>query len=176
MKGVRAFMPPQGLLLIAAYMPQSGRSASSTRTSAPATAAEFAWADVVVVSGMHVQAPQIHDITERAHAAGKVVVLGGPSPSASPEMYPDIDYLHIGEIGDATDRLIARLDESVARPADADALRDQGAAAAAGFPDPGLRPHPAQELPDADPAVLERLPLSSASSATSPISTAGSRA
>ena len=34
MKGVRAFMPPQGLLLIAAYMPQRGRSASSTRTSA----------------------------------------------------------------------------------------------------------------------------------------------
>jgi len=44
------------------------------------------------------------------------VMLGGPSASASPEMYPDIDYLHIGEMGDATDRLIACLDESVARP------------------------------------------------------------
>ena len=43
-------------------------------------------------------------------------MLGGPSASASPEMYPDIDYLHIGEMGDATDRLIACLDESVARP------------------------------------------------------------
>ena len=38
---------------------------------------------------------------------GKVVMLGGPSASASPEMYPDIDYLHIGEMGDATDQLIA---------------------------------------------------------------------
>ena len=66
---------------------------------------------------MHVQAPQIHDIAERAHAAGKPVVLGGPSVSASPEMYPDIDYLHIGEMGDATDRIIALIDESVARPA-----------------------------------------------------------
>ena len=82
-----------------------------------ATAADFAWADVVVVSGMHVQAPQIHDITERAHAAGKPVMLGGPSASASPEMYPDIDYLHIGEMGDATDRIIALVDESAARPA-----------------------------------------------------------
>ena len=33
--GVQAFMPPQGLLLIAAYLPETGRSASSTRTSVP---------------------------------------------------------------------------------------------------------------------------------------------
>ena len=31
-------------------------------------------------------------------------------------MYPEIDYLHIGEMGDATDALIARLDESVTSP------------------------------------------------------------
>ncbi len=31
-------------------------------------------------------------------------------------MYPDIDYLHIGEIGDATDALIATLDEDLSRP------------------------------------------------------------
>jgi hopanoid C-2 methylase len=117
MKGVRAFMPPQGLLLIAAYMPQTWPVRFIDENIRKATAAEFDWADVVVVSGMHVQAPQIHDIAERAHAAGKVVMLGGPSASASPEIYPDIDYLHIGEMGDATDRLIARLDESVARPA-----------------------------------------------------------
>src|SRR5712691_8481707 len=116
MKGVRAFMPPQGLLLIAAYMPQEWPVHFIDENIRQATAAEFEWADVVVVSGMHVQAPQIHDIAERAHAAGKVVMLGGPSPSASPELYPDIDYLHIGEMGDATDRIIARLDESVARP------------------------------------------------------------
>ena len=116
MKGVRAFMPPQGLLLIAAYMPEAWPVRFVDENIRKATAAEFEWADVVVVSGMHVQAPQIHDITERAHAAGKVVVLGGPSASASPEMYPDIDYLHIGEMGDATDAIIALLDESVARP------------------------------------------------------------
>jgi radical SAM superfamily enzyme YgiQ (UPF0313 family) len=116
MKGVRAFMPPQGLLLIAAYMPEEWPVRFIDENIRTATAAELAWADVVLVSGMHVQRQQIHDIAERAHAAGKVVMLGGPSASASPEMYPDIDYLHIGEMGDATDRLIACLDESVARP------------------------------------------------------------
>ncbi len=65
---------------------------------------------------MHIQARQIHDIARRAKAAGKITALGGPSVSGAPEMYPDIDYLHIGEIGDSTDRLIARLDESCGPP------------------------------------------------------------
>ena len=94
MYGVKAFMPPQGLLLIAAYMPDSWPVRFVDENITPATDADLAWADVVLVSGMHIQAEQIHDITRRAHAAGKPVVLGGPSVSASPEMYPDVDYLH----------------------------------------------------------------------------------
>jgi hopanoid C-2 methylase len=117
MRGVRAFMPPQGLLLIAAYMPESWQVRFIDENIRPATAAELAWADVVLVSAMHIQAQQVRDIHARAKAAGKVTVLGGPSVSAAPEMYPEIDYLHVGEMGDATDALIARLDESVEPPA-----------------------------------------------------------
>jgi radical SAM superfamily enzyme YgiQ (UPF0313 family) len=117
MRGVRAFMPPQGLLLIAAYMPDSWQVRFIDENIRPATPGELAWADVVMVSAMHIQAPQVRDIHARAKAAGKVTVLGGPSVSASPEMYPEIDYLHVGELGDGTDQLIARLDESVAPPA-----------------------------------------------------------
>ncbi len=113
---VRAFMPPQGLLLIAAYLPESWPVRFIDENIAPATAADFEWADAVFISGMHIQAPQIHDIARRAKTAGKITVLGGASVSGAPEFYPEIDYLHIGEIGDATDRLIASLDESVARP------------------------------------------------------------
>ena len=36
--------------------------------------------------------------------------------SAAPEQYPEFDYLHIGELGDATDRLIDALDEDVTPP------------------------------------------------------------
>ncbi len=50
----------------------------------PASREEFAWADAVFVSGMHIQEGQIHDIGRRAHAAGKVAVLGGPSVSVPP--------------------------------------------------------------------------------------------
>jgi radical SAM superfamily enzyme YgiQ (UPF0313 family) len=113
---VRAFMPPQGLLLIAAYLPQSWTVRFVDENVAPATEADFTWADVVFASGMHIQASQIRDIQLRAHRAGKPVVLGGPSVSAAPELYPDADYLHVGEMGDATDALVSRLDMSVARP------------------------------------------------------------
>jgi hopanoid C-2 methylase len=116
MPGVRAFMPPQGLLLIAAYMPAEWSVRFIDENVAPASAADLAWADAVLVSGMHIQAPQIRDIHARVQAAGKVMALGGPSVSAAPEMYPDVEYLHLGELGDATDRMIAVLDQSVAPP------------------------------------------------------------
>jgi radical SAM superfamily enzyme YgiQ (UPF0313 family) len=116
LKGVRAFMPPQGLLLIAAYLPAQWQVRFVDENIARATDADFAWADVVLASGMHIQEPQLHEICERAQSAGKVTALGGPSVSSAPEMYGDFDYLHLGEIGDATDALIERLDATVAPP------------------------------------------------------------
>src|ERR1700756_105564 len=88
---VRAFMPPQGLLLIAAYLPESWPVRFVDENVAQASAADFAWAEVVLVSGMHIQAPQIRDIAQRAKTAGKSTVLGGPSVSGAPELYPEFD-------------------------------------------------------------------------------------
>ncbi len=59
---VHAFMPPQGLLLIAAYLPQSWQVRFIDENMAKADASDFEWADAVMLSGMHVQAPQIRDI------------------------------------------------------------------------------------------------------------------
>ncbi len=115
--GVKAFMPPQGILVIAAYMPAIWEVRFVDENMKPATKADFSWADIVFVSGMHIQRAQINDINRRAHAAGKVTVLGGPSVSGCPEYYPEFDYLHVGEMGDATDAIVARLEASVARPA-----------------------------------------------------------
>jgi hopanoid C-2 methylase len=117
MKDVKAFMPPQGLLVIAAALPASWQVRFIDENMAPAGEADFAWAEVVFVSGMHIQRPRINDICARAHQAGRVAVLGGPSVSACPQYYPDFDYLHIGELGDATEMLFARLAEDCSRPA-----------------------------------------------------------
>ncbi|GLS44972.1 B12-binding domain-containing radical SAM protein [Methylobacterium brachythecii] len=142
MGGVKAFMPPQGLLVIAAYMPETWECRFIDENIKAATPEEFAWADAVFVSGMHIQEGQIHDIRRRAHAAGKVAVLGGPSVSGAPEKYPDFDYLHCGEIGDATDHLIQILDESCARPATQVVLDTKDRLGLSDFPSPAYEAVP----------------------------------
>src|SRR5579871_161897 len=52
---LRAFMPPQGLLVIAASMPKGWEVRFVDENIDPAADADFAWADAVFVSGMHVQ-------------------------------------------------------------------------------------------------------------------------
>ena len=110
--GVRAFMPPQGLLIVAAYLPERWQVRLIDENIERADPSDFAWADVVFVGGMHIQLSQISDIHHRAKSCGKLTVLGGSAVSSSPETYPEFDYLHLGEIGDATDELIAALDDS----------------------------------------------------------------
>lgn len=114
--GVKAFMPPQGLLLIAAYLPEAWDVRFIDENIAAASEDDFRWAEAVLVSGMHVQRAQLNDICRRAHEFDLPVAIGGPSVSASPEYYPSFDYLHIGELGDATDELIALLARDVRRP------------------------------------------------------------
>src|SRR5262245_10036512 len=113
---VRAFMPPQGLLAVAAYLPAQWEVRFIDENSRAAADADFAWADAVLVSGMHIQRPFIEDIIRRAHRHDRPVALGGPSVSGCPEWYPDADLLHIGELGDATDRLFEHLDTHRGRP------------------------------------------------------------
>src|SRR6478736_5966852 len=98
---IRAFMPPQGLLVVAAYLPESWEVRFVDENSRPATVEDLAWADAVA----------------RAHQAGKPVVLGGPSVSGCPEHYPGADLIQVGEMGDSTDGIIRWLDEHAGRPA-----------------------------------------------------------
>src|SRR5262249_20367544 len=116
MGGVQAFMPPQGILVVAAYLPPAWKVRIVDENVRPARKEELAWADVVFVSGMHVQRAEIKAVGRRARAVGKTTVLGGPSVSASPEQYPEFDYLHLGELGDATDAIIRAIDDDASPP------------------------------------------------------------
>ncbi len=113
---VQAFMPPQGILVVAAYLPQQWEVRFIDENVRTATRRDYQWADAVIVSGMHIQRLHINEINRLAHAEGKITVLGGPSVSACPEYYPEFDILHLGELGDATDRIIEYLDSHTARP------------------------------------------------------------
>ena len=68
-------MPPQGILLIAELIPKSWEVRFIDENIDPIKPEDFAWADVVFVSGMHIQRERIHDLTRRAHRAGRVVAF-----------------------------------------------------------------------------------------------------
>lgn len=116
MRGVKAFMPPQGILVAAAYLPEAWEVRFIDENIQAARKKDYQWADVVITSGMHIQREQINHINELAHKYGKITVVGGPSVSGCPEYYPDFDLLHIGELGDAMDNLIEHLDSTITRP------------------------------------------------------------
>src|SRR5439155_4659243 len=63
--GVQAFMPPQGLLLIAAYLPAHWPVRFVDENLRAATTQDFEWADAVLVSGMHIQRQQMNRISRR---------------------------------------------------------------------------------------------------------------
>ena len=106
----------RGCLLIAAYLPENWPVRFVDENIKPATKEDFEWAEAVFVSGMHIQRQQMNDICRRAHAFDLAVAIGGPSVSACPDYYPSFDYLHVGELGDATNELIARLARDPSRP------------------------------------------------------------
>lgn len=116
MPNVKGFMSPQGLLVVAAYLPEEWEVRLVDENVCAASAKDYEWADVVFITGMHVQRGQIESVNRAAHCHGKVTVLGGPSVSSCPEYYPEVDVLHVGELGDATDALFEYLDSKTARP------------------------------------------------------------
>ncbi|MDX7953101.1 radical SAM protein [Lichenihabitans sp. Uapishka_5] len=136
MPGVGAFMPPQGLLVIAAYLPEAWDVRFIDENIAPATDDDFQWCDAVFASGMHIQERQVRAIHERGKRYGKVTCIGGSSVSGAPEKYPEFDYLHIGELGDATDRLIRILDADLTPPPEQVRLETTERVALSDFPLP----------------------------------------
>src|ERR1700730_9629302 len=87
MDGVQAFMPPQGLLLIAAYLPENWPVRFIDENIRAASKEDFEWAEAVFVSGMHIQRQQMNDICRRAHAFDLAVAIGGAAVSAPRDPY-----------------------------------------------------------------------------------------
>src|SRR5258708_2566746 len=134
--GVQAFMPPQGLLLIAAYLSAKWPVRFIDENIRPATTEDFEWAEAVLVSGMHIQRQQMNDICRRAHAFDLAVAIGGPSVRACPGYYPSFYYLPVGEFGAATNHLITPLARDPSRPEQQVVLKTADRVAMSEFPIP----------------------------------------
>ncbi len=58
--GVKGFMPPQGILLIVGLLPKTWEVRFIDENIEPIKPEDFAGAEVVFVSGMHIQRERIH--------------------------------------------------------------------------------------------------------------------
>ena len=97
--GRKAMMPPLGLITVAAILPQDWEFRLRDRNIEEIPEADWAWADIVLLSGMLVQKADMHAAIAEAKARGLPVVVGGPYATALPEELDaaGADYLVLDE-------------------------------------------------------------------------------
>ena len=108
--GVKYFMPPLGLLTVAALLPQDWNFKLVDLNVEPLSEDIFEWADLVCTGGILSQQQGILSVIEMTHRHGRKVVVGGPDPTSQPELYKTADYLVIGEGENTVPTLIKDLE------------------------------------------------------------------
>jgi radical SAM superfamily enzyme YgiQ (UPF0313 family) len=97
--GRKVMLPPLGLVTVAAILPQEWEFKLVDRNVREVTEAEWAWADVVIMSAMIVQKDDMLAQIKEAKRRGKKSAVGGPYPTALPHEVRDVgaDYLILDE-------------------------------------------------------------------------------
>jgi radical SAM superfamily enzyme YgiQ (UPF0313 family) len=100
--GCKAMLPPLGLITVAAMLPKDWEFKLVDRNVRDVTPEEWEWAEMVMISAMIVQKPDLLAQIRRAKRHGKTVVIGGPYPTALPHecqvAEPDFLVLDEGEV------------------------------------------------------------------------------
>jgi radical SAM superfamily enzyme YgiQ (UPF0313 family) len=97
--GLKAVIPPLGILTVAALLPQDWELRFCDRNVSTEPEADWDWCDVVIVSAMLVQKPDLQQLIQKANRLGKKIAVGGPYPTSSPEEVKAFgaDYLVLDE-------------------------------------------------------------------------------
>jgi radical SAM superfamily enzyme YgiQ (UPF0313 family) len=95
--GKRAAQPPLGLMTVAALLPGAWKKRLVDTNVERLRDRDLAWADVVMLSGMHIQRESLVAIVERCRARGLRTVVGGPIASSLPAAELKADHVVIGE-------------------------------------------------------------------------------
>src|SRR6266481_304710 len=107
-------MPPLGLITVAALCPKNWTIRISDRAFDELLDADILWADLVMISGMHVQKTDIIDILARARRLGRRTMVGGPSSEPEALLILD-DHVVVGEPDEVFDRIATDLETGLAR-------------------------------------------------------------
>jgi len=114
--GKRAAQPPLGLMTVAALLPAAWNKRLVDTNVEPLRDRDLKWADVVLLSGMHIQRESLLEIVERCRARGLRTVVGGPIASSVPAAELKADHVVIGEAETLIADLARELEAGMARP------------------------------------------------------------
>jgi radical SAM superfamily enzyme YgiQ (UPF0313 family) len=114
--GKRAAQPPLGLMTVAALLPESWKKRLVDTNVERLKDSHLAWADVVLLSGMHIQRPSLLAIVERCQARGLRVIVGGPIASSVPAAELKAEHVVIGEAEALIADLARDLERGTAKP------------------------------------------------------------
>jgi radical SAM superfamily enzyme YgiQ (UPF0313 family) len=92
-------LPPLGLITVAAILPQTWEFRLVDRNVRLETEADWNWADLVIISGMIVQKPDILHLIHEAKRRGVLVAVGGPYATSVPDTVQNAgaDFLILDE-------------------------------------------------------------------------------
>jgi radical SAM superfamily enzyme YgiQ (UPF0313 family) len=112
----RSLMPPLGLITVAALCPPGWNLRLVDESVRPVREADLLWADLVMVSAMNAQRERFFALLDWARRLGVRTMVGGPYPSAEPEvMLPRADHVVVGEPDEVFAGLAADLERGRAR-------------------------------------------------------------
>jgi radical SAM superfamily enzyme YgiQ (UPF0313 family) len=108
--------PPLGLLTVAALCPKNWTLRLIDRSFEDLLDADILWADLVMVSGMHVQKDDIGETLLKARALGKRTMIGGPFASSEPELLLRLaDHVVVGEPDEVFPEIAADVERGSAK-------------------------------------------------------------
>jgi radical SAM superfamily enzyme YgiQ (UPF0313 family) len=90
-------LPPLGLITVASLLPSHWRPKLVDLNIEDLAEGELRKADVVMLTGMHVQRRSLHEVLKRCKRAGVPTVVGGPYATSEPHLLEDADHLVLGE-------------------------------------------------------------------------------
>ncbi|MBD2101838.1 B12-binding domain-containing radical SAM protein [Leptolyngbya sp. FACHB-261] len=85
MAGLKAFIPPLGLITVAPLLPEDWQIRFYDRNVSLETEEDWQWCDIVILSAMLAQKQDFHTLIQKAVQLGKKVAVGGPYPTSTPE-------------------------------------------------------------------------------------------
>ncbi len=113
--GKRAAQPPLGLMTVAALLPKHWNKRLVDTNVERLRNRDLEWADVVLLSAMHIQHEALAAIVERCQALGVRTVVGGPITSSVPSADLKADHVVIGEAEELIAVLAQDLEQGTAK-------------------------------------------------------------